>query len=471
MTFASTFDAYCASAGCTNRQIAELSGISPSALSRYRRGEREPEPGSPVVKKLSAALADLSAKNSPGKALSADTVNAALEATLANPQMAGMSFNSRLDTLMRLIGIRNVDFAEVTGVDPSYISRIRHGQRMPADMRAFASICSHLTANLCIKRDLIDEVGELVGTPMISQEFPPDDEGSESEIAEVIEIWLTGSEIFTTDIAKMDKLFEWIDESDFSEWLTFCDGAEPPIPITQPPVTKFYYGLGGMHSAETEFITTALNTHARTITLSSDMPLQRSGTDLIPIEVYMDNLTSILHNGCHVNVLFSLERPLEVTIKSLRRWIPYFITGNVTPGFLKGVNNRLFYHVNRLCDTCVLSAEAVMGHEKDGRCYFSTRPEDIAYYQKKIGYVLEKASPLIEIYRECDPEQRKLFREAEAARESKGTGKRIGANRFENLRVVSYPGDCVVLSIPCGTQFVHLVSRHPKINYIVARMD
>lgn len=471
MTFAATFDAYCTTTGCMNRQIAELSEISESALSRYRRGEREPEPGSPVVRKLSEALAELSAKNNPGKALDADAVNAALEASLASPQIAGMSFNMRLDMLMHLIGIRNVDFAEVTGVDPSYISRIRRGQRTPADMRTFARICSHLAASLCIKRNLVDNVGDLVGRPMIAQEFPPDEDSSESEIAEVIEVWLTGGEIFTTDTAEMDKLFKWIDESDFSEWLTFCDGVEPPIPIMQPPVTRFYYGLDGMHSAEMEFIATALNANARTITLSSDMPLHRSGNDLAPVEMYMDNLAGILRNGCHVNVLYSLERPLEVTIESLRRWIPYFITGNVTPGFLKGVNNRLFYHVNRICDVCALSAEAVMGHEGDGRSYFSTRLEDIAYYQKKTSYVLEKASPLIEIYRECDPEQKKLFQEAEATRKSMGTGKRIGANRYENLRVTSYPGDCVVLSIPCGAQFVHLVSRHPKINYIVARMD
>ena len=471
MTFASALDSYCKITGRTNRQISDYCDVSPSTLTRYRHGERVPEPGSTIVRKLAEALAELSAEENPLYALDADEVNTVFENELASPQMAGMDFHMRLDMLMHLIGIRNADFAEVTGVDPSYISRIRRGQRMPANMREFASICSHLAANMCIARNLVDDVGELVGMPEISRQFPPEEEDSESEIAEVIEVWLTGSEIYTTDIVEMNKLFKWLDKTDFSEWIALGDSVTEAVPEAQLPVARFYHGLGGMRSAEREFVSTAIKAHAKNAFISSDMPLLSLAGSREVLDSFMDSGLELIRNGCHINILYSLERPLEDTIKSLRLWIPLYITGCVTPGFLKGVNNRLFYHVNRICDVCVLSAESVMGHEADGRCYFSTRPEDIAYYQKKMDFILEKSSTLIEIYREHDPAQKKSFHEAEAARKAKGNGKRIGANRYKNLTVTSYPGDCVVLSVPCGSEPVHLVSRHPKINYIVARMN
>ena len=54
-----------------------------------------------------------------------------LVAGIVGTQMVGMDFHTRLDTLMNLAGVRNADIAEVTGTDPSYVSRIRHGQRTP----------------------------------------------------------------------------------------------------------------------------------------------------------------------------------------------------------------------------------------------------------------------------------------------------------------------------------------------------
>ena len=42
--------------------------------------------------------------------------------------------------------------------------------------------------------------------------------------------------------------------------------------------------------------------------------------------------------------------------------------------------------------------------------------------------------------------------------------------RFDNLEVMVYPGDCTVITLPCGSTVVHFVVRHPKINYLIARM-
>lgn len=471
MTFASTLNEYCKIAECTNLQIAELSGVSPSTLSRYRHGERKPESDGPIVRKIAEALSQLSAENNPGNPLSFDEIHVRLARAIVSPPIAGMNFNARLDMLMSFVGARNIDVAEVIGVDSSYISRIRRGQRMPSDMHAFARAFSHLASNICIERDLLGELGELVDAPEITARFPPNFPNRESEIAEVIEVWLTGGQMFATDMSMLDELFKWIDTTDFSPRLSFRSYAIGSIPEDPIPVSRFYHGIRGMHNAELKFLETAAKAHARTLLLSSDTPVQQMEVDPSLKRKYALGIEEALLNGSRFDVLYNIERPLEDTIKSLRFWIPFYITGRVTPYYLKGVNNRLFTHVNFVSDACILSAESVVGHLEDGRCYFSTRPEDIAYYQKKMSFILEQALPLIEIYRECDPERYELFLKAENGRKAKGNGRQIRTSVLKNVRITSYPGDCGVMTIPCGDQLVHLVSRHPKINYMASRMQ
>lgn len=469
MTFASVLNGYCNAIDCTNNDLADASGISPSSLSRYRHGERTPETNGTTVRKLAEGIAALS-RNGTSTPLETDDILAAFETELTATHMVGMDFNMRLDALMHLVGIRNSDLAEVAGVDPSYISRIRRGQRMPADIQSFSIPSAHLAARLAIDRTMVDDVGRLVDLPELASEFSPNEENLESEISEIIEVWLTGSQIVSADAAEMDKLFEWLDSTDFSKWLTFGDNPVEEDPEMQKPVARFYYGLGGMHSAERQFLDTALKAHARNLVLSSDIPLFQLDVESSAIDAYMQGLKGILRSGCHIDIIHALERPLKDSVQSLKLWTPLYMTGRVTPSYLRGVNNRLFCHVNRVCDVCALSGEAIMGHQENGRYYYTTRPEDIAYYQKKMKLILEKTSSLIEVFRECDSEQMELFQKAESARQAKGIGRRIGADRFENLHVTSYPGDCTVLSLPVGAQSVHFVARHPKINYIVARM-
>ena len=469
MSFASVFNDYCNEIDCTNSDLARICGISPSSLSRYRHGERTPEANSRIVKQLADGIATLS-RNNAHAPLEAKTVHAALEAEIAGTCMVGMDFHMRLDSLMHLLGMSNTALAEAIGVDPSYISRIRRGQRMPSNLPRFTIICAHLAAIRCIEDRLFDELGELVGVPDLATGHPEWDPYEESNVAEIVDEWLKGNQIIQADVAKLGDLLLWLDETDFSQWLSMNEGAVGDTIDPPSPVARFYYGINGMRSAELDFLDMAAKTHARSMSLSTDMPLMHIPPGSRFIKQYGEAMINVLKTGCSINVFYNIERPLEDTIRSLRIWMPIYLSGQVTPYYFKGVNNRLFYHMNYVCDTCALSSEAVVDHIEEGRYYFTTRPKDVSYYQRKMGFVLEKASSLLEIYRDCDPGQQEAFERGEAKRRAKGKAHRIGEDRFHNLHVTHYLGDCTALTLPCGPTAVHFVIRHPKINYIVARM-
>lgn len=473
MSFASTLDGFCNTVNCTGKELAALSGISAATLSRYRRGERVPEPGSAALTHLARGIAELSLREDSSTTLAEDEVFNALSAGVANARMIGMDFNMRLDTLMHALSISNVSMAMATRVDPSYISRIRKGLRKPAELAAFVDSAARLAADTCLRKDLLADLVELTGANGIGSFNPDRNIDDSSSLAETIENWLLGDDIVEADIFELEKLFTWLDTADLGDWLAI--GGQKPEGAAEPEespehVARFYYGIDGMRNAELEFLGTALKTRTCKLALSSDMPLLQMQLDRTFLLRYRRGLEKLLKAGCHINIVHSVERPLEETIRALRMWIPFYMTGRVTPYYLKGIHNRLFYHVNYVCDSCALASEAMSGHQEDGRYFFTSRPADVAYYQKKMGFILERSSSLLDMYREDEPEQRKALERERQTWGPVGKGRPIGAQRYANLSVVSYPGHCTELSVPVSDTVMHFVIRHPKFNYAVAHM-
>lgn len=469
MSFASTLNDYCTATGRANREIAEECGIAPSVLSRYRSGSRVPEPSSPTIRDLAAGIAMLSRKagdTAPGE----KEILRALESSLTESRLIGMNFNMRLDMLMHLVGIRNAKMAEAAQVDPSYVSRIRQGSRTPANLSEFVEHASRLAARLCLDNALEAEVAELLETSDLDDLNRSAD--AESDLSEIIGDWLLGSEITKGDIVIMESLFAWLDEADFSYWLTMHDNLERAAdrePVIEPANSaRFYYGIDGMRNAEVDFLTTAAETNSRKLSLSSDMPLLQMALDPTFIANYRKGIERLLEQGCHIDIVHGVERPLSESIRVLRLWMPFYMTGLVTPYYLKGVHNRLFYHVNYVCDRCALSSEAVMGHQEDGRYYYTTRPADVAYYKKKMRFILQASSSLLGIYRDDVPEQRTAFARSEATRRI--PGRAVAEGRYKNLTITSHTSECTVLTLRCEPTTVHFVICHPKINYAVTRM-
>lgn len=474
MSFATVLDAYCRALDATSREIAERCNVSPSALSRYRAGERTPEAGSEVVSDLASGIADLSREQGIAESSQLDSVLSALEVGLTGSRMVGMSFCKRLDALMGLLDIRNADMARAANVDPSYLSRIRKGQRTPANQAAFSESCSRFAARWCFDHGMLDELRTLISSAGDVAERLELDLDSESDLAEMVGIWLMGDNIVESDLIGLDRLFRNLDSFYFDERLQAADQLvidEGPFDEDLlTPHARFYYGIEEMQRAELDFLSIASATNARVVSMSSDMPLLQHALGAKFVPRVVERIIALQRQGCHVNIIHNVDRPLSETLEVLERWIPLYMTGQVTPYYLKGVHNRLFCHVNYVCDTAALASEAVIGHEEDGRYYLTTMPDDLEYYQRKMGFMLGYSSPLLEVYREGEPGHRALFKQVEGSLRAQGDGREIAAGRYKNVRIVSYPGECVVTSI-MHDPIIHFVVRHPKIHYAISHME
>lgn len=471
MPFASVLSAYCTALGCTNKEIAERCDISPSALTRYRKGERTPETESDTIENLARGIASIARERGVTGVPSEDIIRSTLEGELGGLSTLGMDFCSRFDALMSTLEIRNAEIARELHVSPSYVSRIRSGNRAPADRSGFAAVCARFAAERCKDQRVIpEELKQLLSSSGMSLDWLALDLGNMSHFIEVIIQWLMGNSITNSDVSAICKLFDMMENGEFSAALQKLNATEIPEQLTGlPPAQSDFFYKKEMRKAEILFFDTAARYGTKDVYLSTDMPLLDMALDEGFIEEYQEGVSRLLKTGCKIHVIHSVERPLVETIMAAGVWIPPMMTGQVTYDGLLGVSHRLFYHSNYVCDKCALAAEAVMDHQNDGRYFFTTEAEHVRYYRRKMDHIMSHTVPLVESFREDNAAQWRRFKKDDKVRKATGTMRRVCADQYKNLEIELYPGDCAVLYMKSEPK-VHFVTRDPKMRYVISHV-
>ena len=145
MGFADVLKLYLNKMKCTAKELSAASGISASALSGYRSGKRIPEPEQ--IEKLICGFVRLAGENAPELD----------EATKLDYQTIIKNLNAAIDAL-------DINVSGLSGAlrfDSSYLSRIRSGQRKPANLEKFILE----TAGYIARTNSPSAIAGLIGQP------------------------------------------------------------------------------------------------------------------------------------------------------------------------------------------------------------------------------------------------------------------------------------------------------------------
>ena len=183
----------------------------------------------------------------------------------------------------------------------------------------------------------------------------------------------------------------------------------PSLPF-QLPTSKYYYGISEMMQSELDFLkATVLSKSNGSVTLYSDMPMTEMAKDKEFPKKWMYGMALMLKKGLHLNNIHNIDRSFEEMMLGLESWIPMYMTGQISPYYLKRAPGGTFNHFLRVSGAAALSGEAIAGFHSNGRYYLSKTKEDIAYYQKRADDLLKNASPLMDIYREDSAQRLNAF--------------------------------------------------------------
>ena len=401
MTFSECLAMYMNKVSCNAVELSAAAGIAPSTVSRYLNASVTP--GEKTLLKLAKALSGLSRKH--GTALSEEEIFRALTESASGIEIDYAYCVRNLKRLLSALNVTNHELARSLSYDPSYISRILSGSRKPANLPRFISSLSVYLADRYFDTPYEASISELTG----NHEKPQ----NANALAIIIQSWLgQAAEDTPPQIARFLEKLDSFDLNEFMASIHFEDMKVPTLPF-QLPTTRFYRGITEMMQAELDFLkSVTLSKSKEDIILYSDMPMEKMSKNPDFPKKVMFGMAMLIRKGLHLQNIHDVHRPIAEMLLGLEGWIPMYMTGQVSPYYLKEQTNHTFLHFIRSAGTVAIAGEGIFGKQENGRYVLTRNKDDVAYYRTRAEDLLHRALPLMQIYRE---EQKKAFQRKIAA--------------------------------------------------------
>ncbi len=446
MKFNESLNNYILQLNCSAKELAEASGLSQAVISRYKSGQRTPTTEN--VEKLAKGIATLAVKK--GITLTEAQIISQLQGSLIGSDICSENMVKNLNTIMTALDINASELARAINYDASYLSRIRSGQRNISEPLEFASKAAFYISKNYTNTEQREIIRELAGN------------GEDTKL--LIENWLCNNKEETPNYISnfLEKMNDFnLDE--YIEAIHFNDIRVPTLPINFQ-TSKNYFGIEGMRRGELNFMRSSILSKSKEdIFMHNEMPMADMAEDIEFNKKWMMSIAMLLKKGVHLNIIHNLDRPWNELMLGLEAWIPIYMTGQVSPYYIKSTEKGIFRHINYTSGTAALSGECVDGKHTEGKYYLTKVREEVAYYQNQAKNILKKATPLMEIYTQEKEKQFYTFLEKELDGYDKSFFVQAeAANAFSNIEILVKSGKWAIVSKE-KTPKIHFVIRHPKL--------
>ena len=413
MKFHEQLNAYIEQIDCMAKEVSEQSGVSAATLSRYRTGSRLPDTESDAFENLCSAIAELARQKQLGDITAESVREQFMQSSDLRPRDADRLLEN-FDLLLATLDVGISKLCRHINYDASTVFRFRNGSRRPSDPEKFASsVAEYVAREWDSARDRA-VLAHLLGCT--------EEELAESSVRyEKLMEWLFDDRDHR-DHPVSDFLFK-LDEfnlNDYIKAIHFDELKVPSVPF-QMPTSKTYFGLDQMMESELDFLkATVISKSTEPVIMYSDMPMEEMAKDPEFPKKWMFGMAMMLKKGLHLNQIHDLNRSFEDMMLGLESWIPMYMTGQISPFYLKEPSNNVFLHLLKVSGAAALSGEAVAGHHAEGRYYLTKSKKELGYYTERAQELLSAARPLMDIYRIDNKNEFDAFLQADSA----VTGKR-----------------------------------------------
>lgn len=395
MKFTELFITCCEQVGCTNAELSKASGVDASLISRLKTGSRTIASESETLLQLCEGLLFLAQekgiKEFPKDILEQFKHILAEDWRRESEQVN--TFSQNINSIIEQLNIANVHLAKYLSIDPSLMSRIRRGTRKPADMDLFLENFAHYLKKYYFSGSHRAFYAKEFGIPL--------EKLSSANFSDLLSDWLINRTFKNEN--SISHFLEKLNDFNLEEYIAairFNDIHIPqrPFPL---PAKKYYYGFQEMRNGTVDFLKmVATARKVGTVTIFSDFTIEKLSEDVNFSKKWMFGLAMMIKRGNHIKQIHYLDRPFKEIMLGLEAWIPLYMTGQISPYYMRSKTNHAFCHL-LFCapEVAALSGEAVAGFEDEGRYLLTNRKKDMDYYEKRSQRLLSLALPLMEIYR------------------------------------------------------------------------
>ena len=392
MTFCEQLNSYIKQIGCSSQELVSASGLTTSVISRYRRGDRSPNIKSKQLEQLVDGLIKLSNKKELN--ITRDEIYSNLSITLNDIGIDFEQLSKKFNELIIALNINIAELSRFSNYDSSLLSKIRNRTRNPSNPKEFVEIVCNFTVKKYMTENSKKAVAILIGCNL------KDLKDSSSYYNKLLSWFSTNS---NQSHNYVDDFLNNLDSFDLNEYIKaihFDEMKVPTIPFYKA-TSKTYYGIEEMKKGELDFFkATVLSKNNAPVFMCSDMPMEDMAQDIEFGKKWMYAIAIMLKKGLHLNIIHNVDRPFNEMMLGLESWLPIYMTGQVSPYFLKGFQDNVYCHFNYVSGNVALYGECINGYHNNGKYTLTTNKNDLSYYRAKTDFLLKKATPLMEIYKE-----------------------------------------------------------------------
>lgn len=403
MKFSEKLNGYIRRLSCTAKELSEASQLSSAAISRLRSGSRLPD-GKELERLVGGILAVAARKGVRG--LSAEEVRSDLSEASDLFLLDAELFRGNLNRLLEALSVSVSDLARALNYDTSYLSRVRSGQRTPADLRGFSAEVAKYAAGRFTGEPQRLTVAQLIGVS-------PKDLSDDAAYYRLLLKWLTGDgRSGANSVMAFLETLDRFDQEGYLKAIRYGEWKVPTVPFSFP-TTKRYYGAEEMKKGVLDFLkVTAFSKSEEPAILYNGIPLEESGEDDFR-KKYQFGLAVLVKKGLRLRMIHDVGHPFSELMQSLSGYIPFYMSGQLTPYWLE--NGGAFCRSLQVSGAAAIAGECVADGVSHGMACLTKGREELSFYGMQAEDLLKKSRPLMEILR---AEEREQFFAAAAA----GTG-------------------------------------------------
>lgn len=403
MKFSEKLNGYIRRLSCTAKELSEASQLSSAAISRLRSGSRLPD-GKDLERLVGGILAVAARKGVRG--LSAEEVRSDLSEASDLFLLDAELFRGNLNRLLEALSVSVSDLARALNYDTSYLSRVRSGQRTPADLRGFSAEVAKYAAGRFTGEPQRLTVAQLIGVS-------PKDLSDDAAYYRLLLKWLTGDgRSGANSVMAFLETLDRFDQEGYLKAIRYGEWKVPTVPFSFP-TTKRYYGAEEMKKGVLDFLkVTAFSKSEEPAILYNGIPLEESGEDDFR-KKYQFGLAVLVKKGLRLRMIHDVGHPFSELMQSLSGYIPFYMSGQLTPYWLE--NGGAFCRSLQVSGAAAIAGECVADGVSHGMACLTKGREELSFYGMQAEDLLKKSRPLMEILR---AEEREQFFAAAAA----GTG-------------------------------------------------
>ncbi len=246
-----------------------------------------------------------------------------------------MGLHKKLDFLMNITKTSNSSLALYTSLDPSYISRLRRGERKLIKDADYLKKMAVYFSKQCVE---------------------------EYQKKALLEALQKPAELLFDSKRMTEQLYHWLLEDNLAETASitgFLDGLSAirmkKMPVNESKITpqklnqtqsdvSLYFGIEGKREAVIRFLSNVVEAKEQqtTLYLYSDEPMDWLLDDLSFSLKWANLLARVVGQGNRIKIIHTVSRNLNEMLEALTKWMPLYMTGAIDPYYYPKKRDGIF---------------------------------------------------------------------------------------------------------------------------------